>query len=52
MDALELVVVDTEKNAKQFNVFENDAVRGDLYSFLGTYIAPRAQKKQTKIALF
>ncbi|CDH50212.1 hypothetical protein RO3G_03958 [Lichtheimia corymbifera JMRC:FSU:9682] len=52
LDALELVVVDTEKNAKQFNVFENDAVRGDLYSFLGTYVAPRAQEKQTKIALF
>lgn len=52
LDHLQLVVVDSERNPKRFTIFENDAVRSDLYIFLGTYIAPRMQKGQTKLGLF
>ncbi|KAI9251365.1 U3-containing 90S pre-ribosomal complex subunit-domain containing protein [Phascolomyces articulosus] len=52
LDQLELVVVDTERNAKRFTAFENDAVRGDLYHLLGTYIAPRMKDKKTRLGLF
>ena len=52
LDNLELVVVDTERNAKRFTAFENDAVRGDLYNLLGSYIAPRMNDKKTRLGLF
>ncbi|KAI9496055.1 U3-containing 90S pre-ribosomal complex subunit-domain containing protein [Zychaea mexicana] len=52
LDNLELIVVDTERNAKRFTAFENDAVRNDLYSFLGAYIAPRMNEKKTRLGLF
>lgn len=52
MDKLELVVVDTEKNAKTFNIFENDSVRADLYTFLGRFISPRMKENKTKLGLF
>ncbi|KAI8147767.1 U3-containing 90S pre-ribosomal complex subunit-domain containing protein, partial [Fennellomyces sp. T-0311] len=52
LDNLELVVVDTERNAKRFTAFENDAVRADLYNFLGTYLAPRMREKKARLGLF
>ncbi|KAG0172133.1 cms1 ribosomal small subunit [Apophysomyces sp. BC1034] len=52
LDRLELVVVDTERNAKRFNIFDNDTVRGDLFSFLGSHVADRMRKNQTKLGLF
>ncbi|KAI7868292.1 U3-containing 90S pre-ribosomal complex subunit-domain containing protein [Spinellus fusiger] len=52
LDRLELVAVDTERNAKRFNVFDNDAVREDIFSFLGDAIAPRMQQGKTKLGLF
>ncbi|KAF7729860.1 cms1 ribosomal small subunit [Apophysomyces ossiformis] len=52
LDRLELIVIDTERNAKRFNIFDNDNVRGDLFSLLGSHIADRMQKGQTKLGLF
>ncbi|KAI8376043.1 U3-containing 90S pre-ribosomal complex subunit-domain containing protein [Radiomyces spectabilis] len=52
LDQLELVVIDTERNAKRFNIFDNDSVRKDLFSFLGEHIASRMQNGQTKLGLF
>ncbi|KAI9310891.1 U3-containing 90S pre-ribosomal complex subunit-domain containing protein [Dichotomocladium elegans] len=52
LDNLELIVIDTEKISKGYNVLESDAVREDLFKLLGIHIAPRIQNKKTKIALF
>ncbi|KAL0085673.1 U3-containing 90S pre-ribosomal complex subunit-domain containing protein [Phycomyces blakesleeanus] len=52
LDRLELVIVDTERNAKRFNILDNDAVRGDIFSFLGNYISPRMKEGKTKLGLF
>ncbi|KAI7902010.1 U3-containing 90S pre-ribosomal complex subunit-domain containing protein [Cokeromyces recurvatus] len=51
LDNLELVVIDTERNPKSFNIFDIQEVRGDLFNFLGQFISP-LMKDKTKIGLF
>ncbi|ORE07893.1 hypothetical protein BCV72DRAFT_289805 [Rhizopus microsporus var. microsporus] len=52
LDKLELVVIDTEKNPKKFNIFDLQEVRTDLFRFLGSYIAPLMKENKAKIGLF
>ncbi|GAA5794883.1 U3-containing 90S pre-ribosomal complex subunit-domain containing protein [Helicostylum pulchrum] len=52
LDNLELVVIDTERNAKKFNIFDLQEVRTDLFTFLGAHIAPLVKEGKTKIGLF
>lgn len=52
LDKLELVVVDTERNAKRFDIFSNDAVRTDFYTLLGTHLLPGMREKKTRLGLF
>ncbi|KAI9279621.1 U3-containing 90S pre-ribosomal complex subunit-domain containing protein [Sporodiniella umbellata] len=49
---LELVVIDTEKNAKKFNIFDIQDVRSDLFNFLGLHISQLTKENRTKIGLF
>lgn len=52
LDQLELVVIDTERNPKKFNIFDIQEVRTDLFKFLGTYISPLMKEGKAKIGLF
>lgn len=52
LDNLELVVIDTERNAKKFNIFDIQEVRSDLFTFLGSSIAPLMKEGKVKIGLF
>ena len=52
LDNLELVVIDTERNPKRFNIFDLQEVRTDLFSFLGTYISPLMKNGNTRVGLF
>jgi protein CMS1 len=52
LDRLELIVVDTEKNAKRLDIFENDAVNGPLFDLFGTHITPRMKEGKTKLGIF
>ncbi|KAI8578804.1 hypothetical protein K450DRAFT_245602 [Umbelopsis ramanniana AG] len=52
LDRLELLVVDTEKNAKRLDIFENDAVNGPLFDLFGTHITPRMKEGKTKLGIF
>jgi protein CMS1 len=52
LDRLELLVVDTEKNAKRLDIFENDAVNGPLFDLFGTHITPRMKDGKTKLGIF
>ncbi|KAI8640187.1 U3-containing 90S pre-ribosomal complex subunit-domain containing protein [Parasitella parasitica] len=52
LDNLELLVIDTERNAKKFNIFDLQEVRTDLFQFLGKNISPLLQNGKTKIGLF
>ncbi|KAI8973623.1 U3-containing 90S pre-ribosomal complex subunit-domain containing protein [Mycotypha africana] len=51
LDALELVVIDTERNAKRFNIFDLQEVRTDLFNFLGTNITPLFKKENSKLKI-
>jgi protein CMS1 len=52
LDNLELVVIDTERNAKKFNIFDIQEVRTDLFNFLGKSISPLMKDGKAKIGLF
>ncbi|KAH8547569.1 U3-containing 90S pre-ribosomal complex subunit-domain containing protein [Umbelopsis sp. PMI_123] len=52
LDRLELLVVDTEKNAKRLDIFENDAVNGPLFDLFGSHITPRMKDGKTKLGIF
>ncbi|KAI8061532.1 U3-containing 90S pre-ribosomal complex subunit-domain containing protein [Gilbertella persicaria] len=52
LDNLELVVIDTERNPKRFNIFDLQEVRSDLFNFLGQHIAPFMKNGKTKVGLF
>ncbi|KAI8977932.1 U3-containing 90S pre-ribosomal complex subunit-domain containing protein [Pilobolus umbonatus] len=52
LDLLELVVIDTERNAKKFNIFDIQEVRTDLFNFLGSRLLERLKDSSTKIGLF
>lgn len=52
LDHLELVIIDTEKNAKKFNIFDIQDVRADLFNFLGSHISYLMKENRTKIGLF
>lgn len=52
LDNLELIVIDTERNAKKFNIFDLQEVRTDLFTFLGAHIAPLLKEGKAKIGLF
>ncbi|KAI9487243.1 MAG: U3-containing 90S pre-ribosomal complex subunit-domain containing protein [Benjaminiella poitrasii] len=52
LDNLELVVIDTERNAKSFNIFDIQEVRGELFKFLGQFISPLMKNGKTKVGLF
>lgn len=53
LDNLELVVIDTERNAKRFNIFDLQEVRTDLFQFLGKNISPLMKEgSKLKIGLF
>ncbi|CAO3624669.1 unnamed protein product [Mucor fragilis] len=52
LDNLELLVIDTERNPKKFNIFDLQEVRTDLFQFLGKNISPLMKDGKTKIGLF
>lgn len=52
LDNLELVVIDTERNPKKFNIFDIQEVRTDLFNFLGAHISPLMKEGKAKIGLF
>ncbi|KAG1146374.1 hypothetical protein G6F37_000601 [Rhizopus arrhizus] len=52
LSKLELIVIDTEKNSKTFNIFDNQEVRGDLFKFLGSHISMLMKHNKIKVGLF
>ena len=52
LDNLELLVIDTERNPKKFNIFDLQEVRTDLFQFLGKNISPLMKESKAKIGLF
>lgn len=52
LDNLELLVIDTERNPKKFNIFDLQEVRTDLFQFLGKNISPLMKEGKAKIGLF
>jgi protein CMS1 len=52
VNRLELVVIDTEKNAKRLDIFENDAVNGPLFDLFGSHLTPRMKEGKLKLGIF
>lgn len=52
LNRLELVVVDTERNAKRLDIFENDAVNGPLFDLFASHITPKMKEGKTKLGIF